>query len=229
MRMVDNERNQKRLEYLIDEAFDDIEIVQIAEEQKIEFSAEHNKRIKSLLKKEKTKRLIKKSNKIIMKIAIVLIAITLGMTFCVEANRIKFLNFVLEYTNKYTEINYNDDISDNNQISEEETQEKGFRLKYIPENFMLKRKNVTNSSIYMEFEKDDKNFIISVYEKSGSTRIDTENAEVTTIDISGRKCMFIKKNSTIRVHWSNDNMVYFMAGNIDEQEIINIIKNIKED
>lgn len=228
--MTENEKNQKRLEYLIDEAFDDIDIEEKTEEQKIEFSAEHNKKIKKILHKEQKRRTLKKYNNYFKKgIAILLIAfIGVGvLTFSVEAYRIKFLNFILEYTDKYTEIRYNENINKVNEDKENSTEETGIKLNYIPQNFVLKRKVINGTSIYIEFENNKENFVISAREQEGIAHIDTENAEVENLNINNNQYMIVEKNGRISVHWTMNNMMYMLSGNIEKEEIINIIKNLK--
>lgn len=229
--MTENEKNQRRLEYLINEAFDDIDIEEKTEEQKIEFSAEHVKKIENLLQKEKNRRIIKKSRKILMKIAVVFLVCIIGMTFGVEANRVKFLNFIMKYTDKYTEIRYNEnsnDISNLENTNKNEEQKNGIELKYIPQNFALKRKQITQTNIYMAFENGEKNFVISAKEQEGTVHIDTENADVESMKISNKQCMLVEKNGRVSAHWTTGNMVYLVSGNIEKQEIVNIIKNIEE-
>ena len=226
--MGENEKNQKRLEYLIDEAFDDLEIDEIIDEKNIEFSEEHNKKIEKLFKREKNKRIVKEAKSVFMKIAVIVIVVVLGMTFCVEANRIKFFNFIVDYTNKYTEIRYNEnDINTNKNIETENNEENMIELGYIPPNFSLNRKQIKETSIYMAFTNDKKNFVISAKEQEGVVQIDTENAEVESININGRNCMMVTKDERISVYWTTNNMSFFIGGNIDKEEIIKIIENIK--
>lgn len=228
--MTENEKNQKRLEYLIDEAFDDIDIEEKTEEQKIEFSADHNKKIKKILHKEQKRRILKKYNNYFKKgVAILLIAfIGVGvLTFSVEAYRIKFLNFILEYTDKYTEIRYNENINKVKEDKENSTEEPGIKLYYIPQNFVLKRKVINGTSIYIEFENNKENFVISARGQEGIAHIDTENAEVENLNINNNHYMIVEKNGRISVHWTMNNMMYMLSGNIEKEEIINIIKNLK--
>lgn len=231
--MVENEKNQKRLEYLIDEAFDDIEIEEKTEEQKIEFSADHNKKIEKILKREQKRRMLKKYNNYFKKGVAVLIIAFIGigvLTFCVEAYRVKFLNFIIEYTDRYTEIKYSTDSNsaDNrNYTDKENLNGSNIQLKYIPNGFSLKRGEESGNSIYMFFENEDKYFILSGNTDEGAVQIDTENAEVRNIDINEKECMLVVKNNITRVYWTNNEMAFFVVGNIEENEIIEIIKNIE--
>ena len=227
--MTENEKNQKRLEYLIDEAFDDIEIEEKTEEQKVEFSAEHNKKIKKILHREQKRRMLKKYNNYFKKSVAILLLTFIGvgvLTFSVEAYRIKFLNFILEYTDKYTEIRYNENINKVNEDKENSTEETGIKLNYIPQNFVLKRKVINSTSIYIEFENNKENFVITAREQEGIVHIDTENAEVETLNINNKQYMIVEKNGRISVHWTTNNMIYLLSGNIEKEEIINIIKNL---
>ncbi|MBO5141779.1 MAG: DUF4367 domain-containing protein [Clostridia bacterium] len=231
--MTENEKNQKRLEYLIDEAFDDIDIEEKTEEQKIEFSAEHNKKIKKILHREQKRRILKKYNNYLKKgVAILLLAfIGVGvLTFSVEAYRIKFLNFIIEYTNRYTEIKYNVDNDSGNNINytdKEGLNKSDIQLKYIPNGFSLKRGEESDNSIYMFFENEDKYFILSGNIDEGAVHIDTENAKVRKIYINNKECMLVEKNNTVRAFWVNNEMFFSLAGNIEENEIIEIIKNFE--
>jgi len=231
--MTENEKNQKRLEYLIDEAFDDIDIEEKTEEQKIEFSAEHNKKIKKILHKEQKRRTLKKYNNYLKKGVAVLIIAFIGigvLTFSVEAYRVKFLNFIIEYTDRYTEIKYNTDnnsVDNINYTGKESLNDSNLQLKYIPNGFSLKRGEKSDNSIYMFFENEDKYFIFSGNTDEGAVQIDTENAKVRKIYINNIECMLVEKNNTVRAFWINNEMFFSLAGNIEENEIIEIIKNFE--
>ena len=240
MRMEENEKNQKRLECLIEEAFDDMEIEEKIEEQKFEFSDEHNKKIKEILHREQTRRTIKRYNNYLKKGVAILIIAFMGigvLTFSVEAYRVKFLNFIIEYTDRYTEIRYNENISkesdskgnesEENNVKENNIENNEIELNYIPQNFVLKRKKINDTSIYMEFENSKESFILSAKEKVGIVHIDTENAEVENLNINDKQYMLVEKDGRISVHWTTDNMIYLLSGNIKKEEIINIIKNFK--
>ena len=65
------------------------------------------------------------------------------------------------------------------------------------------------------------------YTAQDGVHIDTENAEVRNIDINEKECILVVKNNITRVYWTSNEMAFFVVGNIDENEIIEIIKNIE--
>lgn len=238
--MEDNNKNQKRLEYLIDEAFDNIdlgEFEEIKEEQEVEFSKQHNEKIKKILHKEQTRRRIKKYSHCLKKCAAILLIAFISiciLTFSVEANRVKFLNYIAEFTDKYIQIDYtnenNTDViktESGSSVLEESIGNIKIQFNYIPSGFSLERNRKSNSSIFMLFENEDKNFVVTCHTDAGLVHLDTENAEVRNIVINGKECIFIEKNNSIRVYWTTSRLAFLVSGNLEESEIIEIIKNIK--
>lgn len=192
------------------------------DDDNIEFSQEHIKKMNNLFRKVRMKDFVKNSQQVAQKVAVVFIVTFAAInifTLGVEAYRVKFLNNMIEHTDKYTEVSHTKD----NQYNLEQ-----IKLSYIPLDFKIKREEISDSNIYLKFEgTDDKYFSISADKVEGTTQIDTENANVKYIDVNGYNVMMIYKNEENIAYWNDSNFAYSLYGNIDEDEILKIIEEIK--
>ncbi len=222
MRVEKNYNNEKRLEFLISEALDEMELEDKVEIGDVDFSENHKKKINKILDKEKKKITLKCFNKIALKVAAIFVLVIVVLNFSVEANRIKFLNYFVEYASKCTQIDYR-----NGGDSIEKQSVNDVCLEYIPKNFILKRKNENENSTYIAFENEDEYFTLLVNFNEGVIHLDTENTIVETVLINGNDYMFIEKDEKVSVYWTTKTKSYLLNGNINKQEIIKIIENIK--
>lgn len=220
--MEKNYNNEKRLEFLISEALDEMELEDKVETAAVNFSESHKKKINKIIDKEKKKIVMKCFTKIALKVVAIFLLVIVILNFSVEGNRVKFLNYFIEYASKYTEIDYR-----NSDDSIGFRSESDICLEYIPKNFILKRKNENQNSIYVAFEKEDEYFTLLVNMNESVMRLDTENAIVETVLINDSEYMFVEKGGKISVYWTTRTKSFLLNGNISKQEIIKIIENIK--
>ncbi len=218
-------KNENRLEILIEEALKeefkvdktkDIEV-----NDNIIFSERHESDMKKLFAHQRRKELLINSINATKKIAVIFIALFISiniLTLSVEAIRIRFLNYKIEQNEKYTEITFN---TDNKYISNR------VKLMYIPANFKIKKEDISDTSIYLKFEFEDKYFSVSIESIEGTTQLDTENSEVKSIKLKEWNIMMIQKDNEIIAYWVDNKFAYSIYGNITENDIVNIINNLK--
>jgi len=192
---------------------------------KIEFSKEHQLKMKKLFRKEYNKlrlRKIASYSKYAIACILVLAIIVLVPIFSVKAWRIKFLNFIIDVKQTHTEIKFSDDVKTGDTYQSEE-----ISFGYIPAGSKMEKSDRVGSYIYIKFKANEQYFTFSRYDINAAMSIDTENATVKKITINNREALYSSNSNINILVWHDDNYSYNLSGNIDENEIIKIVENIK--
>jgi len=197
---------------------------ELPEPEPVEFSKEHIRKMKAIFQKPQRKLKMAKIARYSRRAAVVLLVMILvsGATiFSVEAWRVQFLNFVISVTQTNTDIvltgenrgtSYRDDL---------------IELNYIPSDFELTGDRKHAERIWLEFESSENYFGLAVRSGGGALSIDTENAFMQKMTINGCEAyLSVNENVTILV-WHDTVYSYTLDGNIEENEIIRIAKNVQ--
>lgn len=199
---------------------------ELPEPEKVEFSKEHEKKMKKLFQKERNKLIMKKMYRFSQRVALILFVCTLisGIAVVsVQAWRVRFLNFVIEMTQTHTDINFGDSETKGDSYSTDE-----INLEYIPEDFRLDKSNINPNSIFLNFRKEEKYFNITVKNVDGLISIDTENADTRKLKIKDNEAFYSTNHNANFLIWHDEEYAYKLSGNIDEKEMLKIAENIKK-
>jgi len=224
----DNKVVEKVFEILLNEAAlladEHIEENLYVSEDDIEFSKEHENKMKKIFKNERRKIFLKKFYKYSKRVACVFIVFIIisGITvFSVNAWRIKFLNYVLEIGKPNTDYEFGDTqggFYSNDDIL----------FEYIPKGFELTKNLSNESSIYLKFKNDNLYFTLTLNNIDGKSSIDTENGLVQNLNINRCEAFYSTNNNINALIWHNDKFSFKIIGNISKDEIIRIAENIKK-
>jgi hypothetical protein len=130
------------------------------EPEKVEFSKEHEEKMRKIFKKERNKLFFKKISKYSKRVAIFFLALAVvsGVTiFSVEAWRIRVMNFIIEMNQTHSEIKFSEEITKGNSYKSNE-----ITLGYIPEGFELERRDVSAGGIDLIFTGKENYFVFSM-------------------------------------------------------------------
>jgi len=194
-------------------------------EKEPEFSKEHDAKMQKLFRRERNKLLINKISVYSKRVAIVLFItlVVAGLSLLsVEAWRIKVLNFVMEIKQTHSEINLSEEKTGDTYNSDQVS------FEYIPKGFKLENSDLKENRIYLLFKNDDQFFEFIMIRADGQMGIDTEQAQVKKININGNEAIYSTNNNINVLLWHDSNYVYSLEGNIIENELVNIAKNIKK-
>lgn len=192
-----------------------------------------DKRIGSLIRNNYRKIRVKRFKKGFGKAAAclcVLLAVSSIVLMSVEATRVALFNAVLEWHDRYTQIQFEE-----TDLQSGETSIQGgiYRPTYLPDGFSettIKPGEIMTMIIY-ENEAEDK--IIFTQEKAGTgtTAVDNEHTDYFEIQISGSKAYLFKAqeedNASILI-WENNGTVFNLLSVIDSDELIRIGESIKK-
>lgn len=204
----------------------------VSKTKNVEFSELHEQKMKKLFRKVKNQEKIKSINKISKKVAIVLICaliITCGLITSVKAWRKEVIKFIMKNNDdNYMSINFGEEErSIDNNINYYKTDEIHFM--YLPEGFTYYKDKKNNKINSISFCKEEEKFILlkedinkfmkeADIEKTCNEKIETKDKEIFKIE---------KENGRISFVWYGEKYAYEVYSNLEEEEILKIIKNIE--
>lgn len=174
-----------------------------------------------------------KINKRVLLVAIITMVITLLTAFSVVGNRLKLFDYFMNINNIETEFRSDDKIYKEEYSIGETTGITNDNIKYkvianyIPENFQEITVEYTNSNYVITYEYQDYYFSIAKSLVPDYHDIDTENAEISYIDINGNKAFLSSKSEVKMLFWIENDILYQLDSNIDKETLIKIAENIK--
>ena len=179
-------------------------------------------------RKNKIRSSMKIAKKVLAKVAVVILVFILGFTVMfttVEAFRVCVLNFFLTFEKEYVSV----------KLSEEEPT--GIMYEnlsniyvpmYIPAGYWINQIENNPAFQLIEYINIENKFIkFYANESFITTNIDTENAEtIKNITINGNNGIFVLKKEIATVSWSNDEKVFIVYAQLNEEEAIKIAKSV---
>ncbi len=185
----------------------------------VEFSKEHENKMRKLFAgKVKRKKYIKR----IFLIAAVMVVIFSVSVMSVQGLRIRFMNFILNFTESNTKITYVDEEEDKNSYTVGD-----IVLEYLPSGFVLDSTRNQGKSAYIEFSSENKYICLSIRDAETITNVDTEKAGAELLMVNDIEVFISQKNDAYILSWNDNLKAFEMMGNIEREEIIKIAENIK--
>ena len=179
------------------------------------------KMIKQAIRKENSRRRIKRLPRVAMIILIVL-AVCSVTVMSVEALRVPFLNLFVNTEEKVTNI----------ELDERKTDDQSNNMSdlfgYIPDEYELESEDIQEQVATFVYTNENKDSI-SIYRflGEGSVSVDTEKAEYGEMIINSNKCFYSVKNGETNLVYVKDGYAYLISGSINLEEIIKIAEKIK--
>lgn len=221
---MDDKLFKEALMSTFDEKFgiSDEELEQIPEP---EFSKKFEKKMNKLVAKQK-KAYYPLISTTARRVACIFVVITVFAvtTLSVDAVREQFTHFFVNIFNDHSEIKVNTDamISDITKIDIESIEAN------IPEGFELVRSKDTEKIKEREYELQSEYILIKVtYIESIELLIDNENYTYEPYyDEQGQEYMinYSEEQNQIDIIWINDNLLYQVISNMQEEQIFDILK-----
>lgn len=196
----------------------------LKDQESVEFSEEHEKKMKVFFTREKRKRFAAKLTAYTRRAAciLLLIAVICGASvFGVEAWRSRFLHFFYDPDAPNMNFSANDDIGTH--YSDESV-----ALNYIPFGFELTQRNETTLDITLVFQRNDgRDFCVHIANSDMNYNVNTENSEVEDIQIGGLDGICITRPNYVMIVWADDECVYTVDGTLTKSEMKKICENLK--
>ncbi len=217
-----NDFKDKAFEEMLKYAFNEASKEMIDEMppcEEVEFSKEHEAKMRKLFAgKVRKKKYIKR----ILVIAAVMVAILSVSVMSVQGLRIRFMNFILNFTESNTKITYVDETEDKNSYTVGD-----IVFEYLPSGFTLDSTRNQGKVVYIDFVNNDKFILIKINTKVFESNVDTEKADAELVVINGIESFVTQKDDVFIINWNNGSKAFDIQGNIDRKEIIQVAENIK--
>lgn len=166
-----------------------------------------------------------------MKRAAIFILLLIGVNYFlmanVEAYRIKVLNTMLHIQEKFTQIDYLDEDT----ISSCDLPKEWSGLyypAYIPDGYQLTESNFLELFAYLHYTNSKGDLIL--FEQSqwdASYQIDSEEGEVSSIQVNDIEAILVKKVSSYSISWKQDEKVFYLnAGNMKLDQLVHIAESV---
>lgn len=218
---------ENALDLILDEALTAVnekDCQLLASTSEVSFSEEHEAKMQQLFKKANKAR-VKNSFIMYAKRAacVCLVALVLAsVSICsVKAWRTKFIKLIYNEDAPNSDVIFSDSASGS--YSDENV-----TLSYLPQGFELQKKVVTSKGPTLYFLNDDLFLCIYIRDLDVHFNTDTENASIEQLTIQGYDAVGIYKEDLNQIIWCDNEHSYHVFGNLPEEEIEKISKNLKK-
>lgn len=231
---MSDDLKRKKSDYLLELALEEqlendgeMQAYQSGNERTHEFSDEHNRKIKDILKRaereENKKKYRRKRLQAAACIILILSVSTLTVTR-VEAFRLPLIRFFSEIREKSTKLNMQ---GENNFNLTKKFQE--YEPQYIPSGFSVDEVNEGELSFFIRYLNEDKDqeYFFYYFNNLTTKTMDTEEANVVATEINGNKVYMIEKKDEVRVLMYKNMHQLYLRGSIPLEEAYKILESIK--
>lgn len=193
------------------------------------FSKKFEKRMKKLIRNQRRAPWVNKCISISKRAAVVAFAIltvSFSCLMCVEAYRAKFIEVITEIFEDLTQFSFSSSFAAPTELGE-------LTFDYLPDGIseVYRESGPQNRSLSIYFEDVNGQRIrieqeIVASGKQTTMILDTENAEVSTINFNGYEATLIVKGEHTTLMWEDDISVMLVSGDFPPSEITKIASGI---
>lgn len=232
---MENKFLDKMYENMIEEAaMMYLKTEKVSKTKNVKFSEVHEQKMKKLFRKVKNEERIKNINKVTKKVAVILVctlAITCGLITSVKAWRKEIVKFIMKNNDdNYMSIKFGEeqeesgDIEETNQYKTDE-----IHFMYLPDGFEVSEadSNQLSQSVFFRNSNDNYIVILREYIKKFSKEADIEKTCSEKLKTKDKEIFKIVKEERTSFVWYGEKYVYEVYSDLEEEEILKIIKNIK--
>ena len=231
---MSDDLKRKKSDYLLELALEEqlendreMQAYQSGNERPHEFSDEHNRKIKDILKRAEREENKKKYRRKCLQAAACIILIlsvsTLSVTR-VEAFRLPLIRFFSEIREKSTKLNMQGENYFN--LSKNFP---GYVPPYIPSGFTVVEFDEGEMSFFIRYLNEDNSqeYYFYYFDNLSTKTMDTEEADVVETEIYGNKVYTVEKHNEVRVLMYKNMHQLYLRGSIPLEEAYKILESIK--
>lgn len=185
------------------------------------FERKMQKLIRNQKRPESVRRTISRFKRAVAIIAIVC-ALSFSGLMTVEAYRAKFIEFVTEVFYDLTHFSFTSSWGGDPELNELE-------FGYLPSGMEQSTHIIfpdSNTQTYIFCDDEGNQLQIEQQLVTSSTTydliVDTEDAEVSSVDLNGIDATLVNKDGSITLIWTDDPYTYFICGALPESEVIKV-------
>ena len=203
----------------------EIETLPADDEIEYEFSNEFKRKIKKLIRQNKTRSQVEAMAFLRMRVVVFVAAIIILLVsaMSVSAMRAAVFEFITEVNEKFTHIFFNESRSSQDAAD-------GFAIyepAYIPEGFKLVNKN-TDGLVLLEYEKE--NDFISYSQQcleNVSSNINTEGVRLEELEFKGLPAKYYSNQGVQNLIWYDDKYMYMVSSTLDRDIVFKIAESVE--
>ena len=203
----------------------EIETLPADDEIEYEFSNEFKRKIKKLIRQNKTRSQVEAMAFLRMRVVVFVAAIIILLVsaMSVSAVRAAVFEFITEVNEKFTHIFFNESRSSQDAAD-------GFAIyepAYIPEGFKLVNKN-TDGLVLLEYEKE--NDFISYSQQcleNVSSNINTEGVRLEELEFKGLPAKYYSNQGVQNLLWYDDKYIYVVSSTLDRDIVFKIAESVE--
>ncbi len=183
--------------------------------KEVVYSKKHERYMNNLIDKMRGNRYHRFTRRVTVALIAAVIFVSMTVTaFAVPATR----DFIIERFFDHSTYSV---------VNGEYSEVEGITVGYIPEGFEKTYENNENNQILLEYKSITNNwFNIKKYPSDQVLDFDTELYDYEKIKIDGLDIIHFYNEKMNGYLWNNNKEIYVVNGNIDEEELIAIIKNV---
>ena len=177
---------------------------------------------------KKVKRMVT-AKRIAIKAAMAAVVLGIGialMTFSVDALRIRVLNFLIDTTQRYTNIQVVDETNEQGKVTI--TWSNYYLPEYIIDGYsIISFQELGESKIIYYRNARGEEIQFSQSPGDNNYQINTEDTEATEVKINDTKGILSEKNGVITLLWHDSRYTFFIIGKADKEEIVKMAESTK--
>lgn len=172
-------------------------------------------------------------SKVVSKVAVVALVGMLTFTTVFAASedfRVRTLNFIIEIFDDRTEIRLPPEQFD---LSSQTQSAPQFSVGRLPEGFELEDEGKNVSTVWKNYKNDDSGAYISVSVKDltdGGLNVDTEDAQMVTVQLHGRDALLTEKDDIIQIAWQHSEespwLFSIVGQNVDRDTLLKVAEGV---
>lgn len=161
-------------------------------------------------------------------VAVTLLLVTAAVTFSVEAFRIKFLNMIIEVSERFSSVRL-EPTSPFDGTAALPNDWNAFYPAVIPEGFSFKRASSSAAIKNIIFENGKGSELrFSQSPASAELQLDTEGAEVSAVTINGMEGIISLKDGCTILVWHDDSFIFHLDGPADRAAMIKTAESVRK-
>jgi len=205
------------------EKYKDIEVPKSLDNWFYGYLEEQKKEAKRIQRKKFMKQISRRVAAVVVVLGIVMSVVTLS----VDAFRVEFFNMVMETSEKFGLVFFEEKYQEQDDYVPEEWN--GYYPTFLPKGYSLLEYEIGASISRLVYTNVDGDTIELLQGSMiSNSQIDTENANVMDVDINGAQGILAEKDNEIIIGWSEKNSSILLFGNLDKSTLLKVAENISK-
>lgn len=180
-------------------------------------------------KQEKTKNNMRRIIRRIAACLLVLIVTSSIVTVSVEAFRVRFLNLMIETSQRFADVRIEENTSNDyiNKISSDWNDY--YYPAFIPKGFVLESAIDVNGTKHLIFNNESSEEIMFIQGSiDAGFQLDTEDGKAIEVDIKSLDGLIVEKDGAITIVWYNNKNSFYLKGKLEKSILLKMAESVEK-